>query len=308
MLTITGTSKAFRVDHNKFVSTTGLVTGIHVTGATYGVIDHNTLANTPITLEDDGDGSWMRPLNLGGADAVYLEDNTFDFNLAASTLAAHNGARVVFRYNTTNVGVGTASPCASGTRGTRKVEIYSNTLAATGAGGYVPSLPFGVRSGTGVIFNNFVTGLFSTPAIVVDDERSDATACTGLWAVQPRCDGTGLYDGNSAGLSGYLCRDQIGASTDAGLTTPQSTDPLYAWSNTSTLSSNPVNIVPGGGPGTALHVRANRDFFDAPRPDYVSYAYPHRLVGAQVNSKEASANGAAVSGTSIVVPDNVGNR
>jgi chitodextrinase len=67
MLTVSGTSKAFRVDHNKFVSTTGLETGIHVAGATYGVLDHNTFANTAIDIEDDGDGSWMRPLNLGGS-------------------------------------------------------------------------------------------------------------------------------------------------------------------------------------------------------------------------------------------------
>ena len=35
----------------------------------------------------------MRPLNLGGADAVYVEDNTFDFSLAASTVGTYTASR-----------------------------------------------------------------------------------------------------------------------------------------------------------------------------------------------------------------------
>ena len=74
-------------------------------------------------------------------------------------------------------------------------------------------------------------------------------------------------------MAGYLCRDQIGASTDGGLSTPQAPEPMFAWNNASVMGDS-VTIVPGGGAGTAAHVQLNRDFFNAAKPDYVEYVYP----------------------------------
>ena len=42
MVRVNGTSKSFRLDHNKF-SATGLAIGVDVAGATYGVLDHNNV-------------------------------------------------------------------------------------------------------------------------------------------------------------------------------------------------------------------------------------------------------------------------
>jgi len=274
-----GISKDFRIDHTMFTAQ-GFATAVHVTGATYGLLDHNTFQNTRVFVDDDGDGSWQRPLNLGGADAVYVEDNTFDFDVSASTISGRNGARYVFRYNTTNVGLASESTCSSGLRGARRVEIYGNALAATGAGGYLPDVPIALRSGTGVIFDNFASGPFGRPVILIDDERSDANSCAGIWAAHPTCDGAGPYDGNTPGMSGYLCRDQLGASTDAGLAGPQTTEALYAWNNQSSVNGGSVDIIPGGGTGTALHVQENRDFFNTAKPGYAPYPYPHPLAAA----------------------------
>lgn len=310
LLTVAGASQTVRIDHNKFDAPTA-VTAVHVAGALYGVIDHNTFHNASAIVEDDGDGSWQRPLNLGGGDALYFEDNTFQFDAPARAVGGSAGARYVFRHNTLNAGVQDFSNCETGARGVRKVEIYNNTFAADT---WSPSAPVVLLGGTGVVFGNTVSGPFSASAIVVSDARSDATACAGLWAPQPACDGSSPFDGNTPDLSGYLCRDQIGASTDAGLSTAQSSDPLFAWNNVGPTGS--VDIVAGGGAGSLAHVAANRDFFNSARPDYVDYVYPHPLVSGpaldlvppSVAITSPSA-GAAVTGVVTIVAsaiDNVG--
>ena len=113
MLRVIGTSNSFRLDHNKFTAAV-LATGAHIAGATYGVLDRNTFVNARAVIEDDGDASWQRALGLGGSDAVYLEDNTFTFNVAGPTVSAFSGARYVFRYNTTNAAVESEGGCYTG--------------------------------------------------------------------------------------------------------------------------------------------------------------------------------------------------
>jgi len=315
IVTIRGTSTAFRVDHNSFIASIA-GPGIQANGATYGIVDHNTFHNRSVSVSDDGDVSWQRPLNLGDADAIYIEDNTFDFDVPASTVESRNGARYVFRHNATNVGIVSESTCRSGLRGTRRFEIYSNAIAATGAGGYVPPAPLAMRAGTGVVFGNDVSGTFGTTAILVDDERSDATSCAGIWTEHPSCDGLGPYDGNTPGGAGYLCRDQIGASDDSGLTTPQIAAPMYAWSNTVAATGETVDILPAGGAGTARHVQNDRDFFNAMDAAYAPYDYPHPLTAAlnldlvsPIVTISAPLSQTAVSGAvtvTAVATDNIG--
>ena len=110
MVRVNGTSKSFRVDHNKF-SATALAIGVHVAGATYGVVDHNVFVNARAVIEDDGDASWQRTLGLGDPNAVYVEDNTFTFSVAGPAISAFSGARYVYRYNTTNAAVENEGGC-----------------------------------------------------------------------------------------------------------------------------------------------------------------------------------------------------
>ncbi len=273
LVAVTGASTNLRIDHTRFDAAAG-ATALHVAGAIYGVVDHNTFHNAGAVVEDEGDGSWQRPLNLGGADALYFEDNVFQFDVPGAAMGGRGGGRYVFRHNSSNAGIQDGNSCDAGLRGARRFEIYSNTFNADT---FAPAAPIALRGGTGVVFGNTIGGTFGTMTIVADDPRSDATICAGIWAAHPVCDGSAPYDGNAPGSSGYLCRDQIGASTDAGFSTPQSADPVYAWSNAS-AAGDAVPMVAGGGAGSRMHVQENRDFFNVARPDYAPYAYPHPLV------------------------------
>src|ERR1019366_2420253 len=70
---------------------------------------------------------------------------------------------------------------------------------------------------------------------------------------------------------------------------PQTADPMYAWNNSSSMTGGPVDIVPGSGAGTALHVQENRDFFNLARPGYSPYLYPHPLVTQSLPDTQAPA-------------------
>jgi len=126
----------------------------------------------------------------------------------------------------------------------------------TAGGSYVPcSLAFNLRAGTGVIFDNVFSGYTSMTKIQFYCDRADST-----WGYCGPCDGTSPCDGNQSGMSGYLCRDQIGAGKDAWLWTsgnpypPQSKEPVYIWGNTENWVGVPGTYSP-------LRIAANRDYF-----------------------------------------------
>jgi Bacterial Ig domain len=54
---------------------------------------------------------------------------------------------------------------------------------------------------------------------------------------------------------------------------------VYAWNNRSAID-DPVDILPGGGTGTALHVQESRDYFNLAKPGYAPYPYPHPLTAS----------------------------
>jgi hypothetical protein len=145
--------------------------------------------------------------------------------------------------------------------------------------------PLFLRGGTGVIFDNVVSGPWNNDAkIHVDSQRSCIAevgeACGGLWASHPQCDGEPgtLYDGDEAS-HGYPCRDQIGRSTDSGITTPQELDPLYQWNNVQNGEPMEIIINPALDCAMAsLHIQPDRDFVQGViKPGYVPYPYPHPL-------------------------------
>ena len=99
----------FRFDHNRILtpSSAGGNRGIQ-TVSVYGLIDHNTFDVTDtgssdrmISLFRSDDGSdggftpWTRALSLGTNNAVYIEDNTFNYgSQAEDSIDAYAGARL----------------------------------------------------------------------------------------------------------------------------------------------------------------------------------------------------------------------
>ena len=280
-IAIYGTSKNFRVDHSEFVNytTDRCVTAISTSGYTYGVIDHNTFFNSRILVIGDNDAAWQRPLSLGTANAVYVEDNSFDSVVHCNTTDSVGGARYVFRYNTVNNAHVEAHTCNSGpNRGTFSYEIYENTFTGS------HYTPFHIRAGTGVIFNNSITGNYGNSNIEVDNRRScpdlftpGTYVCGEAWGW---CDGSSASDGNQPGQSGYPCLDQIGRSSDSGFGTAQDLEPLYEWNNWDSQNNTDIDVIlnPSMCATTALHIQENRDYYNnIPRPGYIPYSYPHPL-------------------------------
>jgi hypothetical protein len=277
ILNVVGNCKNLRIDHCKFDHVTGSGRAITVNG--YGVIDHCTIVcpeNTTIqgiSPAGENDASWVKPFALGTSNALFIEDCNFDFSyMNDNCIDANSGADYVFRYNTvTNTFPGHhGTDSGGGHRAPHSFEIYGNTLTTTIAvytcGRY--------RGGTGVVFNNTFSGPYQSSLIA-----SSYRSC-GSYAPWGKCDGTSSYDGNTPGMNGYPCLDQIGYATLIEGTTyqPQKSEPLYEWNNT--LNGADLDIaVDNMCPEVADHIKANRDYYnDIPKPGYTPYTYPHPLV------------------------------
>jgi len=207
-------------------------------------------------------------LRLGTADAVYIEDNLFDYTRFGNTVDGHIGARFVFRHNILQgTYIEAHGFCCNLSRGTFSYEIYANTLIGS-ASNWVP---FSLRGGTGVVYDNIVSGSYGLPQLQIYNDRS----CPDRpW--QGVCDGTSPIDGNQD-PSGYPCRDQIGRSTDLP-NGQQTNEPLYEWNNTYNGEDVDVRLSPGMCTQMISHLVENRDFFnDTSRPAYTPYPYPHPL-------------------------------
>ena len=191
----------FRIDHCVFLN---LETAVYLTGFQTGVIDHCTYylieehgySNPHFIASVFGDGvnAWKRPLTIGTSNAIFMEDNYIEFNQIATNdpiYAVKNGASTVFRHNTTKNGFvevwGTCTPQAGTTRGMVNNEFYENTI-----GGESYAM-VGISGGTGVVFNNTITGDYSPDRFSLWIYRSP-------WGCDfyGPCDGTNPLDGNTA--------------------------------------------------------------------------------------------------------------
>lgn len=237
---LTNNCQDFRIYDNTFKKCMDRAIEIH--GNTRGVIDHNIFIDnnlTAVVIFGDGDKGWQRKLELGSADAVYVEDNYFkQENIASSNMhhhiASNNGSRYVFRYNECDDGnLSSSAVDAHGNkfywpRGSRGYEVYGNTFKSVRRW-----VCMNMRGGDGVIFDNQFSGSYSYPIQILHESDEG--------------------DGNCK----YPCVDQIRQ--------------LYLWNNTYNGKSFEIrNRHPN-------IIKLDRDYFLKEMPGYVPYTYPHPL-------------------------------
>jgi hypothetical protein len=318
---------AFRFHHNRILQASSGARGIGVNGV-YGLIDHVTfdvtatggsVQSVSITGSPDGtDGGftpWTRPLTLGTANAVYIEDSTFNSSTQAEdSIDAYGGARLVIRSNTFNsVSIGFHGTDSGDRRSAFSWEIYSNIFrndSATTLRGAT------LRGGTGVIYNNTYRGRRPWYGITMLVYRACPPADQSGWQT---CNGTPWEIGstNFSANASRVCstnggvrfcsgnRDLVctsdstcsagGAGTcttyfdgpgaggypcrdQVGRTSKQALAPVYAWNN----GSVHLGTYDGGGNSCGLgidnYVQSGRDYYDGVvMPGYMAYTYPHPL-------------------------------
>jgi hypothetical protein len=202
-------------------------------------------------------GQFNNPLTLGTANAIYVEDCTFNYaSPNDGALDAYTGARYVFRHNTVNgTTIGHHGADSGEGRGVQGFELYGNTFNTS----HNVSRIFYMRSGVGVVFDNTATGDFSS-GIDINTYRSCESFT--FWGA---CNGTSSWDGNQPGREGYPCLDQVGhlfTASRGGASTPR---PLYAWNNR--LNGNIVHARAEGIGNSCnrfltLHMLENREFYN----------------------------------------------
>jgi hypothetical protein len=261
--------QGWRVDHNTFTSAHGTMKVVlFAAGVEFsaiapptGLFDHNTMDGKLRVLAFDQTDlchqDWARTLTLGTSNAVYVEDNSFRrASISVNAIDSSACGRYVFRFNQVSNSSVEVHSIQGNHRGPRLWEIYGNTIQ-TDSGWF--SAMF-IRGGTGVAFQNLITGPFSD-SIVFDNVRSDHSPSS----PPGKCDGTSPWDGNlGTGIeAGWPCRDQIGRSTDLSLWTiaspypRQSSAPVYVWGN----SLNGAKSAPSVAPNSQHHIKPNRDYY-----------------------------------------------
>lgn len=196
---------------------------------------------------------------------LFVEDNEFRAaGGAINAMDCNYGGRYTFRFNGMT---GTAGQLGAyleihGEQGVPNracpwKEIYAN-MKSGGLDNFF-GLAF-IRSGSGVVFANRVGA--TAQVMRIDDQRSWRTD-----GAITRCDGTSAIDGNTAGMHGYPCRDQIGRIRDASFTgdetAPQTEGaPLYFWQNFTGSGTTPyVPDYDDTGGFVLEHVVQNRDWY-----------------------------------------------
>jgi len=218
----TGTANGWRITDINYNARTSTSNGYFVyVGNVYGLIDNNTIAQNsarmePIFVRGPTD-SWQTANSIGGADNVFVENNTFTGRTDAQGYVSdcNSNSRCVFRHNTITApmkidGHGLASN--SPARGVRHMEIYNNLFSFSGANWRAIE----IRGGTGRIFNNVSSSAYDTIYISLNDycyiDGSNYSNC----------------DSECKCADDRPVIDQIGVGID-----PKSaaSEPLYIWNN-----------------------------------------------------------------------------
>ncbi len=295
-----------RIDHCDFYNITHVE--IRIGSKIYGVIDNCNFTEyswkVVISVSGDNYKPWESPLTLGTANALYVEDCIFKINGNGGAINSYSGGKYVFRHNKVIDGAvdnhGTCHGYQGDRRSAHTTEIYENS--------FYSDIPYfftaiSIHGGTGVIFNNVLTGDFKHK-ILVGNYRT----CTSDECFYGRCNGSSPYDGN-LDASGYPCLDQVGRTSDQDGNGIQDLVPLYEWNNTYNGVDCNISINDHGctNPDVFQHIKKNRDFYDDTveyNPEtgyyestytdddgttkewrYKPYIYPHPLTVAPFGTK-----------------------
>ncbi len=321
-MSLSGTCKNFRIDHCKFKNASTMMT---INGDTYGLIDHCVFDDKEFTVRSPAQPIWYagpgasnfrKPLSLGTAAALYLEDNEVYIGPVGASggdcpwIAPNNGSRVVIRHNNIvnsqieiyDIGV------RQGYYGSQQCEIYDNAFSAVGLKQFEPQGFIFIAAGVAIVFNNTVTGT-TYNCKVIQLQYTRAFRDRGGFGV---CDGKNPVDGNQipAGQpgAGYPGMDQPGRATDAKGTGVFEASPCYAWNNTINRQKLLMELRRWDPEQTALQaglVKEGRDFFNEKPPEeyYKPCVYPHPLQeGWEALMKSVAAHDAAHSGSTTTPP------
>ena len=261
----------WRVDHCKFHRDSLFTHGVFISGSSSshptGLIDNCIFFNTRVLVYGTNymlfEGNqqheiWAKDLNLGEFNGVvYIEDCDFEYNIFGNAIDSNTSAAFVFRFNSLKDVYIECHSVQGDNRATRKWEIYGNDLNNPGENIYAP---YRLRGGTGVVFNEIITGNWDSNSVVLDNVRSYSDRGSGGF-----CDGNSLWDGNED-PTGYPCRDQIGRGPDVVQwddDPPQYYNqplmPAYAWSNKRSSGQNvPFSVASS----SVQHIKENRDFYN----------------------------------------------
>jgi hypothetical protein len=277
---------AFRIDTFKVINLRARGIQVNLDGfEVSGLIDSCTISapfnDSAKLLSLEGSGPedstpFARGLALGTGKFIFVEDCTFNFTSENDgAIDVYTGGRYVFRHNQVNgTFIGHHGADSGNSRGTHSFEIYDNVFNSAG---HNVSRVMYFRSGTGVVYNNTVTGNYSG-GIEINNYRS-----CGNFPPWGTCDGTSSWDENKSGQQGYACLDQVGHVFTQNPGGSNTLEPLYGWNNTMNGSNLKITKVDIGNSCTRFlkfHMLENRDFYNGtPRPGYRAYPYPHPLRG-----------------------------
>lgn len=314
-------SKGWRIDHIRFKygGSSSNTNAFVVIGVNWGLVDNCIFDTAGIgkgyaimtqyayyqgeaSLQPPNSGYYAHslPINLGTDEAIYIEDCTVNFTGAKQGTGSFvfnqaYGGNLVLRHNYIKGTYLQNHSARMNDRGAVSFEIYNNNFL--GDTFYRPAL---FRSGTGVIFNNTVSGYSGTNNFNIDNQRT----CLEFTGTFDRCDGTNTYDGNTKGEYGWPCVDQIGRGQ--GQLGAQVSMPLYGWNNGSTptcasggecdnsslisLNANFDLCISSVPPNLSTHLKTTGDpaphsggIVDyvnngsTPKPGYNPFVYPHPL-------------------------------
>ena len=205
------------------------------------------------------------PLELGTAEAVYIEDNFFKAN--RHSIASNYGSRYVVRHNdlvTTDTTRTTSMIDAHGRqpgsdRGSRSWEVYQNHL--TFAGDDYQADGISMRGGDGVIWGNLLDfegdteiGIAYTARLTIEDGECPS------------------YANPPSGIPGV--------SHPA----PDQTVDAWIWGNTHIWASQPadhdeIRVTNYADEDCRFYFQEGRDYHLSAKPGYTPYTNPHPLRG-----------------------------